>query len=139
MKHILIALCLCVQASLAAQPPAFEVASLKPADKTLRGAHGYVEAAGIDFANIQLFEFIRRAYRVQPYQLIGPAWINTARYAITARAAGLAVGATPDATDPDAPPSFFTEIPQRLGLKLQAKKEPIDVLVIDHIEKPSGN
>jgi uncharacterized protein (TIGR03435 family) len=26
-----------------------------------------------------------------------------------------------------------------LGLKLESTKAPVDVLVIDHIEKPSGN
>jgi uncharacterized protein (TIGR03435 family) len=28
---------------------------------------------------------------------------------------------------------------QELGLKLESTKAPVDVLVIDHIEKPSGN
>ena len=36
------------------------------------------------------------------------------------------------------PPGFFEAI-QRLGLKMEAKKTPVDVLVIDHVEKPSPN
>jgi len=253
MKNLLIALCLCVPLplSLTAQSPAFEVASVKPADMTLHGGgYSHVDAESIDFGRVTLFEFIRRAYAVRPHQLIGPAWINTARYTISARAAGRApkdkillmtqtllaerfglvihrearpmliyalvvtgkgpklqeatgrgpnnvvsspdgretvyehesmeylvirlslfldrpvidetglkglynfrlaaenhsrlaahgsVSGAADITDTDAPPSVFTDIPARLGLKLQAKKEPIDVLVIDHIEKPSGN
>ena len=250
MKNLLITLCFCLPLSLAAQPPAFEVASVKPADKTQRGAHMYVEATGIDVANVELFELIRRVYAVRPHQLIGPAWINTARYTISTRAAGRtpkdkillmmqtllaerfglvihrearlmpiyalvvtgkgpkleeakgkgpnnvvsspdgretvyehesmeylairlslfldrpvidetglkglynfrlaaenhsraaahgSVSGAADITDTDASPSMFTDIPARLGLKLQAKKEPVDVLVIDHIEKPSGN
>ena len=47
---------------------------------------------------------------------------------------------TPPADDKaDTPPDLFTAIQQQLGLKLEAKKAPVDVLVIDHVEKPSGN
>jgi uncharacterized protein (TIGR03435 family) len=36
-------------------------------------------------------------------------------------------------------PSLFTAMEEQLGLKLEKQKGPVDVLVIDHIEKPSGN
>ena len=36
-------------------------------------------------------------------------------------------------------PDFFTAIPQQLGLKLETVTQPIDVLVIDHVEKPTEN
>jgi uncharacterized protein (TIGR03435 family) len=36
-------------------------------------------------------------------------------------------------------PSVFTAIQEQLGLKLKSKKAPVDVLVIDHVEKPSEN
>jgi uncharacterized protein (TIGR03435 family) len=45
----------------------------------------------------------------------------------------------PAANDPDAPPDLFTAFQQQLGLKLESTKAPVDVLVIDKIEKPSGN
>jgi uncharacterized protein (TIGR03435 family) len=35
--------------------------------------------------------------------------------------------------------SVFDAIQQQLGLKLEAQKAPIEVLVVDHVEKPSGN
>ena len=36
-------------------------------------------------------------------------------------------------------PSLFTAIQQQLGLKLEPAKGPVPVMVIDHVEKPSGN
>jgi uncharacterized protein (TIGR03435 family) len=45
----------------------------------------------------------------------------------------------PDETSPDACPSIFAAIQETLGLRLVAGKEPIDVLVIDDVEKPSEN
>jgi uncharacterized protein (TIGR03435 family) len=49
---------------------------------------------------------------------------------------------TPDEarnTDPDAPPGLFTAIQEQLGLKLQPVKAPVDVFVIDAVQKPSEN
>jgi bla regulator protein blaR1 len=39
----------------------------------------------------------------------------------------------PDGTD------LFTAVQEQLGLKLESGKGPIEVIVIDHMEKPSGN
>jgi uncharacterized protein (TIGR03435 family) len=39
----------------------------------------------------------------------------------------------------EAAPSFFDAIQQQLGLKLTVKKTQVDVLAIDHVEKPSAN
>ena len=39
----------------------------------------------------------------------------------------------------DAPPDLFTAIQQQLGLKLAAEKTAVDVIVIDHVNKPSPN
>jgi uncharacterized protein (TIGR03435 family) len=36
-------------------------------------------------------------------------------------------------------PNFFEAIQQQLGLKLTAEKTQVDVLAIDHVEKPSAN
>jgi uncharacterized protein (TIGR03435 family) len=43
------------------------------------------------------------------------------------------IPADPDGTD------IFTAVQEQLGLKLESGKGPVEVVVIDHIEKPSGN
>jgi uncharacterized protein (TIGR03435 family) len=48
-------------------------------------------------------------------------------------------GATPAADNPDAPPDIFSAFQQQLGLRLVGTKAPVDVMVIDHLEKPSAN
>jgi uncharacterized protein (TIGR03435 family) len=44
----------------------------------------------------------------------------------------------PTSDVPDAP-DLFAAMQQQLGLKLSAEKTQVDVLVIDHVEKPSPN
>ena len=50
-----------------------------------------------------------------------------------------AARAPQDAIPVDEAPDFFTALQEQLGLKLQAEKGMVPVLVIDHIERPSAN
>ena len=48
---------------------------------------------------------------------------------------GAGLKGTPESTKPD----LFTALQQQLGLRLEATRGPVDTLVIDRIERPSGN
>jgi len=46
---------------------------------------------------------------------------------------------TPERAKTPEGPSIYTAIQEQLGLRLRAGKVPVEVLVIDHVEKPSEN
>jgi uncharacterized protein (TIGR03435 family) len=49
-------------------------------------------------------------------------------------------GAHIPAPNPDDPlPSLYTALQEQLGLKMEATKAKVDVMVIDHLDKPSAN
>jgi uncharacterized protein (TIGR03435 family) len=50
-----------------------------------------------------------------------------------------AIGVPPAADNTDAPPDIFAAIQQQLGLKLVPTKAPVDVIVIDRVDRPSEN
>jgi len=45
----------------------------------------------------------------------------------------------PSPTAPEADESIFTVLPDALGLRLESAKRQIDMLVIDHVERPTEN
>jgi uncharacterized protein (TIGR03435 family) len=55
--------------------------------------------------------------------------------------AGMGVKIPPpgDSLPADAPPPLFTAIQEQIGLKLEAAKAQVSVMVLDHVEKPSDN
>jgi hypothetical protein len=81
--------------------PAFEVASVKPAphvslDVVFSGkAHVGVriDKAYADFGATPLQELVTYAYRVKPYQVLGPDWMKDARFDVLGK---LPAGASKD-------------------------------------------
>jgi len=47
--------------------------------------------------------------------------------------------AVPGVAPTDPGPMIFTALEQQLGLRLRPGKAPVDVIVVDHVEKPSAN
>jgi uncharacterized protein (TIGR03435 family) len=48
-------------------------------------------------------------------------------------------GQPADPSSPDAGPSLFTALQEELGLKLEPKRTPVDMIVIDRAELPTAN
>ncbi|HTV09540.1 MAG TPA: TIGR03435 family protein [Candidatus Aquilonibacter sp.] len=52
---------------------------------------------------------------------------------------GLGVKVPPPSDAADAPPPLYTAITEQIGLKLEAGKASVRVLVVDHVDQPSAN
>jgi bla regulator protein blaR1 len=66
-------------------------------------------------------------------------WTPDQSQAMQPPAGGLPPGMPqPPPVDPNGP-SIFTALQDQLGLKLESQKGPVDIVVIDHVEKPSEN
>lgn len=80
------------QSRAASVAPAFEVASVKQ-DKAGGDRNSMATGpAGINYSNVTLKACLRAAYGLKDYQILGPAWLNSDKYDIVAKAAG----STPD-------------------------------------------
>lgn len=51
----------------------------------------------------------------------------------------IALGAQPSTTVDLSLPSIFTALQQQLGLKVESSKGAVEVLIVDHIGRPSEN
>lgn len=89
--HRLILIAVLAGATLGAQAPSFEVASVKPNVSNLTSSSTDDRPPGsYTVVNMALRRIITIAYRLHPVldreRVIGPAWIDTARFDISARA-----------------------------------------------------
>jgi len=100
MKAFAIFACLACLGLASAQQapdgPRFEVASIKAADPNPTNPMFIgmsADGALVEYTNITLLDCIRGAYRVRDFQIVGPNWMSSARFQISAK---LPAGASAD-------------------------------------------
>jgi uncharacterized protein (TIGR03435 family) len=107
----------------------FEVASVKPSTATPLGGSVSVgikiNGAQLHVSSLSLRDYIRIAYRVKEYQVVGPDWLTGTRFEIDAK---LPEGSTRDQV-PDMLQSLLVD---RFGLKFHrgSKEFPVYALVV---------
>ena len=73
---------------LAAEAPAFEVASVQPNKEIRSRVSMTVNPGGILYTAVSVIDCLQAAYGVKRYQISGPDWLPAERYNINARTAG---------------------------------------------------
>src|SRR5579863_9543660 len=68
--------------------PSFEVASIKPAPPPTDGrlmVRMGEDGGRIDYTNVTLRDLMRKAYKVKDHQIVGPDWMGSERYIVSAK------------------------------------------------------
>jgi len=122
-------LLLATAATLAAQTPAWEVASIKPSRDTAAESNLDSAPGGrLTATNITVRELMRLAYNVKDYQIVqAPAWLGSERFDIAAR------GTARKSSTLDEERSHVRELLEdRFGLKTrrETKQLPVYLLVV---------
>jgi uncharacterized protein (TIGR03435 family) len=111
-----------------AAPPAFEVASVKPAPPPTPGMIK-VQMGGdpgmIDYKNVSLKTVIAWAYQMKEFQVSGPDWIETARFDILAKV-------PPNAPKEQIPPMLQNLLAERFKLTVHREQKvmPVYAMVV---------
>jgi len=105
-----------------------------PSDKPMEIDDGHGMQTERTFTNTTITDFVTRMQFFVDRPLVDQTGL-TGRYDFQLT---YTYGNAPS-EEPNAAPLLFTAIQEQLGLKLQAKKAPIDVFVIEHIEQPTQN
>ena len=111
---------------LSAAPPAFEVASVRPAAPCCAPGQWRESTAGqdrIDFRYVTLRYCIAFAYRMKEYQVTGPGWLGETHYDIVAKA--------PAGTQHDQLPDMVRQLlAERFKLEVHHETREFSVYVI---------
>ncbi|HUK17821.1 MAG TPA: TIGR03435 family protein [Bryobacteraceae bacterium] len=113
----------------AQERPQFEVASVKPAGQIVAGPEVRIgiriDGAQFSCTSYSLRDYLRYAYQVKPFQVLGPDWITQERYAVTAR--------IPEGASREQVPAMLQALlEERFKVKLHHDKKefPIYALVV---------
>lgn len=111
-----------------ANPPAFEVASIKQAAPQTMGRM-MVRMGGdpgrVDYANVSLKDVMARAYEVKRYQINGPSWMDSERYDITAK--------VPDGVPKEQIPAMLRVLLAerfKMAAHKETKEQPVYALIV---------
>jgi uncharacterized protein (TIGR03435 family) len=102
------------------------------------GDLSFTNATMSDFANLMQRNVLDRPVLDQT-RLTGKYDFNLDFTPDDSQFAGMGAKVSPPADSANPPPNLYTAIQEQLGLKLEATKALAEVLVIDHVEKPSEN
>lgn len=132
MKRILRGASLTLAVACAAysqgNPPAFEVASIKPAAPQTMGrmmVRMGGDAGRVDYANVSLKDVLARAYDVKRYQITGPSWLDSERYDITAK--------VPDGVPKEQIPAMLQALLSerfKMTIHRETKEQPVYALIV---------
>jgi uncharacterized protein (TIGR03435 family) len=111
------------------------VLSISPAGARLRGQQATTAQLVFTLANIMGRPVLDQTALTQAFDL--DLQVNLGSLDGIAGFGGL--GASTIQTTDSQAPSILTALPQQLGLKLTPGKGPIEVLVIDHVDRPTEN
>lgn len=105
----------------AAYAQSFEVASIRPGETDVRNGNNVETGpASLTLRNASLLTCIEWAWRMQPLQISGPAWLDEEKFDIAAKAAGR--------TDEDTLRLMLRSLlMERFGLKLRVEKKEMAV------------
>ncbi|MGA2196516.1 MAG: TIGR03435 family protein [Bryobacteraceae bacterium] len=113
-------------AQSATTPPAFEVASIKPASLQEPGrvsTRMSSDAGMLRYTNVSVSDVIGQAYRVQQNQISGPAWLATERFDIAAK---IPAGAAKD----QIPRMFQALLAERFKLAFHREKKELPIYTL---------
>ena len=96
--------------------PAYVVASVKPNASFSDSSSSHGSTGQVVFTNLSLKRYIERAFNVKPFQVIGPDWMESVHFDITAKY-------PPDTKEADRPAMLRTLLEDRFKLAVHRESK----------------